>query len=41
MRRVREALEGMVVGLGRRPPVVGPLAVGKAKDALEVVRRYG
>jgi hypothetical protein len=38
---VRAALEGVVAGLERRPQVVGTLAAGKAKDALEVVRRYG
>ena len=38
---VREALEGVVAGLERRPPVVGTLAAGRAKDALKVVRRYG
>jgi CheY-like chemotaxis protein len=38
---VREALEGVVAGLGRRPTVVGTLAAGRAKDALAVGRRYG
>jgi hypothetical protein len=38
---VREALEGVVAGLERRPPVVGALAAGRAKDTLEVVQRYG
>jgi hypothetical protein len=41
VRLVREALEGVVAGLERRPPVVGTLAAGRAKDALKVVRRYG
>jgi hypothetical protein len=36
---VREALEGVVAGLERRPPVVGTLAAGRAEDALAVVRR--
>ena len=35
---VREALEGVVAGLERRPPAVGTLAAGRAKDALKVVR---
>jgi hypothetical protein len=38
---VREALEGVVAGLERRPRVVGTPAAGRAKDALAVVRRYG
>jgi hypothetical protein len=38
---VREALEGVVAGLERWPPVVGTLPAGRAKDALGVVRRYG
>jgi hypothetical protein len=38
---VRAALAGVVDGLERRPPVVGTLAAGRAKDALKVVRRYG
>jgi hypothetical protein len=38
VRPVREALEGVVAGLERRPPAVGTLAAGRAKDALKVVR---
>jgi hypothetical protein len=34
---VREALQGVLDGLARRPPVVGTLAAGRAKDALAVL----
>jgi hypothetical protein len=37
VRLVREALQGVLDGLARRPPVVGTLAAGRVKDALAVL----
>ncbi len=37
VRLVREALEGVLDGLARRPPVVGTLAAGRVRDALAVL----
>lgn len=34
---VREALQGVLVGLARRPPAVGTQAPGRVKDALVVL----
>jgi hypothetical protein len=34
---VREALQGVLDGLARRPPVVGTLAAGRVADALAVL----
>jgi hypothetical protein len=41
VRLVREALQGVLDGLARRPPVVGTLAAGRVKDALAVLPREG
>ncbi len=38
---VREALQGVLVGLARKPPVVGTLAAGRVKDALAVLPEEG
>ena len=38
---VREALEGVLDGLARRPPVVGTLAAGRVRDALAVLPKGG
>lgn len=38
---VREALQGVLDGLARRPPVVGTLAAGRVKDALAVLPQEG
>jgi len=38
---VREALQGVLGGLARKPPVVGTLAAGRVRDAPEVLRRCG
>jgi hypothetical protein len=37
VRLVREALQGVLDGLARKPPVVGTLAAGRVKDALAVL----
>jgi hypothetical protein len=37
VRLVREALQGVLDGLARRPPVVGALAAGRVADALAVL----
>jgi hypothetical protein len=37
VRLVSEALQGVLDGLARRPPVVGALAAGRGKDALAVL----
>jgi hypothetical protein len=34
---VREALQGALDGLARKPPVVGALAAGRVKDGLAVL----
>jgi hypothetical protein len=34
---VREALQGVLHGLARRPPAVGTLAAGRVADALAVL----
>jgi hypothetical protein len=41
VRLVREALEGVLGGLARRPPVVGTLAAGRVADALAVLSEDG
>jgi hypothetical protein len=41
VRLVREALQGVLDGLARRPPVVGTLAAGRVKDALAVLPKEG
>jgi hypothetical protein len=41
VRLVREALQGVLDGLARRPPVVGTLAGGRVKDALAVLPKGG
>jgi hypothetical protein len=41
VRLVREALQGVLDGLARRPPVVGMLAAGRVKDALAVLPKEG
>jgi hypothetical protein len=41
MRLVRDALQGVLDGLARRPPVVGTLAAGRVKDALAVLPKQG
>ena len=41
VRLVREALQGVLDGLARRPPVVGTLAAGRVKDALAVLPEEG
>jgi hypothetical protein len=41
VRLVREALQGVLDGLARRPPVVGTLAAGRVKDALAVLPKQG
>jgi hypothetical protein len=37
----REALQGVLGGLARKPPVVGTLAAGRMKDALAVWPKEG
>ena len=37
VRLVREALQGVLGGLARRPPVVRALAAGRVKNALTVL----
>ena len=41
VRLVREALQGVLDGLARKPPVVGTLAAGRAADALAVLPKQG
>ena len=41
VRLVREALQGVLDGLARKPPVVGTLAAGRVKDALAVLPEEG
>ena len=41
VRLVREALQGVLDGLARRPPVVGTLVAGRVADALAVLPREG
>jgi hypothetical protein len=41
VRLVREALQGVLDGLARRPPVVGTLAAGRVADALAVLPKEG
>jgi hypothetical protein len=41
VRLVREALQGVLDGLARKPPVVGTLAAGRVKDALAVLPQQG
>jgi hypothetical protein len=41
VRLVREALQGVLDGLARRPPAVGTLAAGRVKDALAVLPKQG
>jgi hypothetical protein len=41
VRLVREALQGVLDGLARRPPAVGTLAAGRVKDALAVLPEEG
>ena len=41
VRLVREALQGVLDGLARRPPVVGTLAAGRVKDTLAVLPKEG
>jgi hypothetical protein len=38
---VREALQGVLDGLARKPPVVGTLAAGRVEDALAVLPQEG
>jgi hypothetical protein len=38
---VREALQGVLDGLERKPPVVGTLAAGRVNDALAVLPKDG
>jgi hypothetical protein len=41
VRLVREALQGVLDGLARKPPVVGTLAAGRVADALAVLPKEG
>jgi hypothetical protein len=41
VRLVREALQGVLDELARRPPVVGTLAAGRVADALAVLPKQG
>jgi hypothetical protein len=41
VRLVREALQGVLDGLTRKPPAVGRLAAGRVKDALAVLPKGG
>jgi hypothetical protein len=38
---VREALQGVLDGLARKPPAVGTLAAGRMRDALAVLPGEG
>ena len=38
---MREALQGVLDGLARKPPAVGTLAAGRVADALAVLPKEG